>query len=31
VPSGFLFLQFLCVLGLLNFVKSRVAKTAIGW
>jgi cellulose synthase/poly-beta-1,6-N-acetylglucosamine synthase-like glycosyltransferase len=31
VPGGFLYLQILCVLGLLNFLKSRVAKTAVGW
>jgi cellulose synthase/poly-beta-1,6-N-acetylglucosamine synthase-like glycosyltransferase len=31
VPGGFLYLQFLCVLGFLRFLKSRVAKNAVGW
>lgn len=31
IPGGFLYLQILCVLGLLNFLKSRVAKKAVGW
>lgn len=31
VPGGFVYLQILCVLGLLHFLKSRVAKTAVGW
>ena len=31
VPGGFLYLQILCVLGLVHFLKSRVAKTAVGW
>jgi len=31
VPGGFLYLQFLCVLGFLRFLQSRVANTAVGW
>lgn len=31
IPGGFLYLQFLCVLGFLQFLKSRVAKTTVGW
>jgi cellulose synthase/poly-beta-1,6-N-acetylglucosamine synthase-like glycosyltransferase len=31
VTGGFLYLQFLCILGFLNFLKSRVAKTTAGW
>ena len=31
VPGGFFYLQILCVLGLVHFLKSRVAKTAVGW
>ncbi|QTN31987.1 glycosyltransferase family 2 protein [Akkermansiaceae bacterium] len=31
VPGGFLYLQILCFMGLLRFLKSRVAKTPVGW
>lgn len=31
VPGGFLYLQFLCLLGFFRFLKLRVAKTAVGW
>lgn len=31
VPSGFIYLQLLCVLGFLNFLKSLVVKKAAGW
>lgn len=31
IPGGFLYLQILCILGLVHFLKSRVAKTAVGW
>lgn len=31
IPGGFLYLQILCVLGLFHFLKSRVAKAAVGW
>lgn len=31
VTGGFLYLQFLCVLGFLKFLKSRVAKSSAGW
>lgn len=31
ISGGFLYLQILCVMGLVHFLKSRVAKKAIGW
>lgn len=31
IPAGFLYLQFLCVMGFIHFLKSRIAKKAEGW
>ena len=31
VPGGFLYLQYLCVLGLLRYIRMRVAGKPVGW
>ena len=31
IPAGFLYLQILCVMGFFHFLKSRIAKKAVGW